>query len=168
MKLFMNSGTFDYLLNLYKKHENEPVLLLRNAGKSLLLHETAGETFMKEPRSFDVFGQAGTLTQETFISMNHIPVPDEETAAFEHTFRDLGAHLQSKNGFRAYRLLRPLRSDTYIVLIAWNNENAYKDWDRSGADGFPLKQSSSKASITKKIFTGGPYTQTFHAPSLSD
>ncbi len=77
MKIYMTSGTYEYLQTKRNAVGSETTILMQNENTSLLLHETIGDTFFNEPRSYEVIDASGALRENGFVVMNNIPVTDE-------------------------------------------------------------------------------------------
>lgn len=133
MNIFMTSGTPDFLHKLIDKNPGETMIQLQGDDTSLLIHETAGSTIFSQPRSYEVFEKSGTLTNEGYFVFNNIPVSDEGRPVFEDRFKSRAGLIDKEPGFIAIRVLRPLNSDTYVVLTQWDNEKSFQDWQSSQA-----------------------------------
>ena len=64
MNLFFTSGTDVYLKKLVEDHPNEVLLFMQNEGSFLLVHETEGNSFFKEPRKYEVIKSLGEFADE--------------------------------------------------------------------------------------------------------
>ena len=133
MKIYMTSGTEDFLHKFIEKNPSERLIQLQGDDTSLLIHETTGKSLFSQPRSYEVFVQSGTLTEEGFFVFNNIPVSDEGRPVFEDRFKSRAGLIDKEPGFVAMRVLRPLDSDTYVVLTQWDQEESFKNWQSSQA-----------------------------------
>jgi heme oxygenase (mycobilin-producing) len=133
MKVFMTQGTPDYLIKLVNKYPNEELKIYQNEDRGILIHETTGETIFKEPRIYEVVDTVGQLKNEGFIVCNNIPVTDEGRPVFEFRFKNRAGLIENEPGFIAIRVLRPLNSDTYIIMTMWEREKDFKHWQQSKA-----------------------------------
>ena len=167
MKLFITSGTFPYLLNFIKEHPGEQLLLLHNNQSALLLHETEQSTLFKVPRKYEIIGQSGQLKQEGFVVMYHIPVNPEGQPVFQHTYKQHLTKMQNQPGLYAFRFLKQMGSDFYIILTQWQEENAFKAWQNStsyiSVNDLKLPQASAK-----KLFTGDSFSSKYTAPTIDE
>ena len=68
-----------------------------------------------------------------YFVFNNIPVTDEGRPVFEHRFTERAGAIESELGFIAFRLLRPLDSDTYIVMTEWSESTYYTRWKNSSS-----------------------------------
>lgn len=170
MKVFITSGTFDYLQSIMQANPNDTLLLLQNASKCLLLHETKNATLFKEPRRYEIVDGIGDLTQQGFVVMNNIPVTEEGRPSFEHMFKNRAGKIEGQPGFRAIRILRPVGFETYIIFTLWNNEEAFNAWQNSQsfADAHSKKKSPGIGANPQKIFAGDSFVTKFHLPTLEE
>ncbi len=65
------------------------------------------------------------------VVQNHIPVNPEHLKEFESRFADTNNNLRSHKGFVRNQILRPLKSDSYIVMTYWENMEDFKAWTES-------------------------------------
>ena len=59
--------------------------------------------------------------------------------------------------------MRPLNSDTYIILTEWSEESAFKAWQSSQAYNTAHKKRGTDEGIDKRpnIFAGPTYVKTY-------
>ena len=134
MKIHITTGTYEFLKKLKDSHVGETMVLMENENNCLLLHETAGESFFKEPRSYEVVDSAGKLNHDHgFAVLNNIPVTDEGRPLFEYRFKNREHLIEQEPGFLAIRVLRPFSSDTYIIFTQWKNAEAFNKWKSSNS-----------------------------------
>jgi heme oxygenase (mycobilin-producing) len=157
MKVYITVGTLGYLKTIKAKNSQESIAIMENDDTALLLHETEGETVFKEPRKYEVLYSSGSIGNEGFVVFNNIPVTDEGRPIFEYRFKNRSKQIENEPGFLAIRVLRPLSSNTYIVLTVWENETAFSDW----------KNSPSFKGAHKKQEEGQPQPQIFLSPSYT-
>lgn len=158
MNFYMTTGTFSFLKRIQDKRANLPLILLNNPKTAALIHETDQKTIFSSARKFEVLDGFGPLKQEGFYALHNIPVSIEDRPAFEFDLKNKLVSIKNESGIHAMRILSPIKSDTYVVLTNWKNEQAYAKWDTSAL--FPNKSSLFN---TQVLFTGSPYTVTFHA-----
>ncbi len=160
MHVYITTGTYEYLKGIAKEHPQEKMLLMENENGALLLHETEGETVFKEPRNYEVLDLAGDFREKGFIVMNNIPVTDEGRPIFEYRFKNRSKQIENQPGFTAIRVLRPLSSNTYIVLTVWKNEEAFKSWKSSESFKGAHSQRGAESGMEPqtKIFASSSYT----------
>lgn len=150
MNLFITGGTDGYLKKLKKNHPNEVLLIMQNEGAFLLVHETEGDSFFKEPRKYEVIQSLGELGDVGFAVFNHIPVSDEGRPLFEYHFKNFIGEIENDPGFIAIRVLRPLLGDTYVLFTLWENNGSYKNWKSSNSFE-KIHSYNVKANIFKKL-----------------
>lgn len=165
MYMYMTTGTRDFMEKIKNKYMDEQMLLMHGSGQALLVHETEAKSVFQTPRRYEVISSAGRLSDEGFFAFNNVTVTDEGRPVFEHRFSIMDEKLTAQSGFVAFRLLRPLNSDTYIVLTEWEQSTDYDRWHNSAAfaasnHSTDLKQFSDN---TTHIFSSAPYVTTYVA-----
>lgn len=165
MNLFMTTGTYEFLKKLRDKHATETMVLMQGENTTLLLHETDGKTIFQTPRRFEVVDGTGKFREKGFFVMNNIPVADEGRPVFEHRFKNRAGAIENEPGYIAFRVLRPVGSDTYVVLTEWESPAFYEKWKESQAfakaHAKPSEEGPEKPRAN--IFSGSSYVTTYKA-----
>lgn len=172
MNVFLTAGTYDYLLKIKEAHQGERMVLMMHEDQALLFHETDGETLFKEPRSYEAIDSVGALENARFVVMNNIPVTDEGRSLFEHRFKNRDRSIEKMPGFVGIRVLRPLTSDTYVIVTLWSDESDFEDWKTSEAFAKSHKKSAPATGAEpdggglppKKLFSGASYVTKYYIP----
>lgn len=167
MNFYMAFGTIDFLKKLQEKHKKENITAFYNNETAILLHETTKKSIFAAPRKYEVLTATGDIKSGKFSAFTYIPVTEEGKPLFEYNITQMGSVFQNTPGFIAFRALKPIKSDTFVVVSFWEKESFYLDWTRS--EGFEqLEQviEKTKAGLNQTIFSGPVYTKTFH--SLTD
>ncbi|RST75176.1 antibiotic biosynthesis monooxygenase [Siminovitchia acidinfaciens] len=160
MYTYITTGTYFFLKKIEEKHPDEDMLLMQNVETALIWHETNGPTLFQSPRKYEVIHSSGQLEKNGFVACNHIPVREEGRPVFEYQFAERMKKVESFPGFIAFRLLRPLSNDTYVVMTMWEDEKAYNDWKQSPS----FAESYSKAihsAENNNVFSGQSYVSVF-------
>ncbi|WP_071459083.1 antibiotic biosynthesis monooxygenase family protein [Bacillus massilinigeriensis] len=165
MNLFITAGTYDFLQRLQDKYSAENMLLLSNGDGAMLLHETEGKTVFSAPRKYEVIDSTGPLEGSVFAVFNNIPVTDEGKPLFEYRFSNRPRMIEKEDGFIAIRVLRPLSSNTYIILTLWESESFFEKWQTSQAYKHAHNKSGTEDGIDAKpsIFSGPSYVSKYHS-----
>lgn len=162
MKLYITYGTVDYLAKLVKNNPEQQLLLMSNQDTAVLFHESNGESIFKEPKKYEVLDSTGDITKGSFAVLNNIPVSDEGRPLFEKRFSERARLIENEPGFTAIRVLRPSRSDTYIILTLWESEQHFKAWQDSKAYEHAHKKRGSSDGIDhQSIFPRPSYVTTY-------
>lgn len=164
MNIYMTSGTFDFLKRIKEKYSKESMLLMQNHEGALLVHETANKTVFSAPRSYEVLKSEGILENFGFLVLHHIPVLDDDKPVFEYKFKSNKTPLNVNPDFIALRVLRPLKSNTYIILTLWKSEKAYTDWETSNSYQ-SFFHGAKSAATQPQIFMGASYISKFYIPA---
>lgn len=133
MYIYITAGTFNFLKSIELKYPIETMVIMVNQNGALLLHETDGASVFKEPRKYEVIDSVREWQKEGFVVMNNIPVTDEGRPIFEHQFKNRAGKVANEPGFIAIKVLRPLSSNTYVILTVWENEMSYQKWQSSSS-----------------------------------
>ena len=164
MFIYLTSGTADYMETLRKKFvPKEQMIVLHGSGNSILLHETEGKTLFATPRKYEVIDSVKSIEQSGYFVLNNIPVADEGRPVFEKRFLSRSRAIEQEPGFIAYRLLRPVGSDTYIVLTQWTGPSSFEAWKNSQS----FKEAHSKPDRAtpgvqqQNIFNAASYVTTY-------
>ncbi len=157
MLVYMTSGTFEYLKKLEEKYREEIMVTMVNQNGALLFHETTGETLFKEPRRYEVIETIGAIPKEGFVAMNNIPVTEEGRPLFEHQMMNRGKQVETEKGFLALRVLRPLSSNTYVIMTVWKDETDFDQWRKSESFFSAHKNKGFSHDGQPKIFESSPY-----------
>lgn len=131
MKLFKWTGPLEEAGNL---PEESRALLLNNDEEVLVLQE-ADSTNLEDATAYEILDHSGDLPSGRFAVLNNIPVSEDGREIFEQRFNNRARLIEAEPGFVAIRVLRPLESDTYVILTMWEDENAFKTWQNSQAYG---------------------------------
>jgi heme-degrading monooxygenase HmoA len=162
MKIYLTSGTSEFLKKLRDRHPSENMLLMGDDESSVLLHETQGKTVFSSPRKYEVLDSAGSFDKAGFIVMNNIPVTDEGRPVFEYRFKNRQGKIENQLGFAALRVLRPLSSNTYVILTAWEDRMVFERWKESESfQKAHQKPSGSTGANPQTIFSGASYITTY-------
>ncbi len=168
MNLFITSGTADFLLKLKEKHQDENMVLMNNSESSILVHETEGQTLFNSPRKYKVIDSAGNLGHKGFAVLNNIPVTEEGRPLFEDRFLNRPRKIEKEPGFVAIRVLRPLSSNTYIILTIWDQESSFENWQKSKAYADAHKNRGTEAGIAgakPTIFESASFVSKYYIES---
>ena len=164
MYIYFTSGTADYMEKIRAQHNGDSIFIMHGEGNTLLLEESEKKkSVFAVPRKYEVLDTVGDLQQKGYFVMNNIPVSDEGRPVFEHRFLNRAGAIDGEPGFIAFRLLRPLDSDTYIVLTQWAGPASFEAWQSSQA----FKKAHSERPATspaQNIFSGKSYVTKYSAP----
>jgi heme-degrading monooxygenase HmoA len=163
MFFYVTYGTLDYLQKISQSHTNEKMHVMYGEDQAILFYESENKSLLQSPHKYEVFAQAGDLRTSEYAVFNHIPVSQEGRPLFENRFKTRAGTISSQPGFIALRLLRPLKSDTYLVVSLWESENDFTSWKNS--DSFEQAHSgmSPKETEHSSLFLRPPYVSSYYA-----
>lgn len=165
MYMYFTTGTRDFMEKLRERHATKELILMHGGGQSVLLHETEAKSVFQTPRRYEVISSVGKLKEQGYFVCNNVPVTDEGRPVFEHRFSKSDSLIESQKGFIAFRLLRPLDSDTYVVMTEWEEPIDYDRWKNSQAFmQSPFSNDMKEfANNTTHIFSSASYITTYVA-----
>ncbi|WP_153731395.1 antibiotic biosynthesis monooxygenase family protein [Sporosarcina obsidiansis] len=131
MKLFKWTGPLEEAGNL---PEESRALLLNNDQEVLVLQE-AETTNLENTIAYEILDQSGDLPSGRFAVLNNIPVSENGREIFEQRFNNRARLIEAEPGFVAIRVLRPIDTDTYVILTMWEDEASFENWQKSQAYG---------------------------------
>ena len=160
MNLYMTAGTYDFLERLAEKHSGENMVLMTGEDGALLVHETEGKTVFASPRKYEVLESVGELGNPGMVVMNNIPATDEGKPVFEYRFKNRAGKIEASPRFQAIRVLTPIKSNTYVILTAWEDEAAFESWKNSNS--FGKSHGAPKEESGPSIFSGKSYITKYY------
>lgn len=144
MYIYITVGTYPFLKAIKERFPQEKMSIMGNEEDALLLHETNGDTVFKVPRKYEILDESGEIGANGFVVLSNIPVTDEGRPIFEYRFINRPKQIENEQGFLAIRGLRPLSSNTYVILTVWENETAFNNWKNT-----PSFKEAHQGSINK-------------------
>lgn len=113
--------------------------------------------------AYEVLDQKGRLEEGAYAVFNNIPVTEEGRELFESRFQNRAGLVEKEPGFAAIRILRPLDSDTYVILTMWEDESAFTTWQSSQAYSHAHKKRGTSEGIDKRpnIFPRPSFVTTY-------
>ena len=159
MNIYLTSGTPEYMEQVRAKYPNEKMVVLYGEGNAVLLHETEGKTVFQSPRKFEAIDAINELQGTGYYVLNNIPVTEEGRPVFEHRFLSRKGSIENEPGFVAFRLMRPIDEETYIVLTEWTGPDSFKAWTESQAfkNSHAEKKPEAAAKPPVNIFAAASY-----------
>lgn len=119
--------------------------------------------------TYEVIDTSGNVEAAGIIVLNNVPVKSEGRSAFEKRFLNRPRRIENEPGFKAIRIMRPMDSNTYVILSQWASEEAFRDWQNSVAYSYAHKHRGSEKGIDQdeSVLKEKPYHQIYTA-SLND
>ncbi|MGM8366084.1 antibiotic biosynthesis monooxygenase family protein [Virgibacillus sp. W0181] len=159
MKAYMTTGTLDFLIKMEMKYQAIEFHLMNSPSGALAYYEGEGKSIFTAGRTYDVLLSKGKIEEKGYVVMNHITVTDEGKPVFEDGFEKRQHDMVHIAGFQAFRLLKPVKGNTYVVFTQWTSEQDYMNWKNS--DSFK-KSHEEQAVKPPAYFADRPYVSTYH------
>ena len=163
MELYKWTGHRDQGVAMLAATPNARLIYLVDGEESTLLYESEGGTSPQCFEAFEVLNAVGDINNGFFAVFNNIPVTDEGREIFESRFQNRAGKVEGEPGFAAIRVLKPLNSDTYIILTMWKDEQSFKDWQGSESYGQAHAKRGTADGIDKRpnIFARPSFVKTY-------
>ncbi|MCU9612498.1 antibiotic biosynthesis monooxygenase [Caldibacillus lycopersici] len=129
-KIFITTGTYPFLQKIEAKYPTEKLVMMFSSDHVLLLHETSGKSIFQVPRKYDVFHSDGEFPRKGVAIFQHIPINEENRPIFEYHAKKLLDNSSTVKGLIAFRMLRPAKSDTYIIITCWEKAEDFSNWKK--------------------------------------
>lgn len=142
----MTNGTIDFLQKIVEKYPQFNLKLMQSNEGGLAYYEHSPTKIFQSGRSFEILEELGEFRESGFVVMNNIPVAEEGRPVFEDRFRKRKQSVETMPGFQAFRLLRPIKGDTYVVLTQWASNNDFEKWKKSDVFSEAHKNEAVKSS----------------------
>lgn len=131
VKAYMTIGTIDFLEKLDEKYPELEFKLMENREGGLAYYEHSPKEVFETGRKYEILEKAGDMQDTGYVVMNNIPVPEEGKPLFEDRFKKRKGAVETMPGFFAFRLLKPLKGDKYVVLTQWASQKYFEYWKES-------------------------------------
>ncbi|WP_047982487.1 antibiotic biosynthesis monooxygenase family protein [Ornithinibacillus contaminans] len=156
MNAFMTNGTIDFLSKLAAKYPAIKLHLMNGASNDLAYYEGKKQAIFQAGRSYEIVVHAGNIFESGYVVMNNIPVTEEGKAILEDSFKKRRQEVEKQAGFQAFRLLKPLNGNTYVVFTQWDSMESYEQWKQS--EGF---QKAHAKTTPPAYFADRPFVTTY-------
>lgn len=160
MEAYMTNGTLEFIKKLVDKHPEIDFHLMNSGNGTLAYYENKSENVFDSGRAYEVILNNGKIEKKGFVVMNNITVTDDGKTAFEDRFKQRSTNLDSSPGFQAFRLLRPKKGNTYIVLTQWASIEDYDSWKNS--DSFKKQHQNGGDSKPPAYFADKPFITSYN------
>ncbi|TAA72774.1 antibiotic biosynthesis monooxygenase family protein [Planococcus salinarum] len=163
MNLYKWQGHRDGAISIMATLPNSRLIYMSSGEEAVLLHESDGGTVLPDTAAYQVLNAVGDTNDGYFAVFNNIPVSSEGKEVFESRFSNRAGLVEKEPGFAAIRVLRPINSDTYVILTLWDSEVDFKNWQESKAYGSAHAKRGTNEGIDKQpdIFPRPSHVQTF-------
>lgn len=164
MELYKWIGHRDQAVMLMASLANARLIYMANGEEAVLLYEAEGGPGLQGAEPYEVLNAVGDINNGFYAVFNNIPVSEEGRELFESRFKNRAGKVEHEPGFAAIRVLRPLKSDTYVILTLWKDEESFKAWQQSQAYGHAHAKRGTDEGIDKRpnIFPRPSFVTTYN------
>lgn len=163
MELYKWTGHRDQGVAILAAFPNARLIYLVDGEESTIVFEGEGGAAPQGFETYEVLNAVGDINDGYYAVFNNIPVTEEGRELFESRFKNRAGKVEGEPGFAAIRVLRPVGSDTYIILTLWKDEKSFTDWQQSESYGQAHAKRGTSEGIDKKpgIFPRPSYVKTY-------
>ncbi|UOB20046.1 hypothetical protein [Macrococcus armenti] len=129
MKTYITYGTEFFLKQIVKNHKHRNILTFAGEDNTYLYEETNDDTLFSAPQSFEVLMQDNTLLELPTL-MIYFVVSESRQDVFDTNVLPLQS-LKQYEGYHAFRLLKPLRGETYVYTLQFHTKAHLNDFKKS-------------------------------------
>ena len=163
MELYKWIDHRDQAVMLMANLVNARLIFMTNGEEAVLLYETEGGPGLQDAEPYEVLDAKGDVNHGFYAVFNNIPVSEEGRELFESRFKNRAGKVEHELGFAAIRVLRPVSSDTYVILTLWKDEESFKAWQQSQAYSHAHAKRGTEEGIDKRpnIFPRPSFVTTY-------
>src|SRR5690625_7546504 len=104
---------------------------MKNASSTLAYYESKQKSVFGAGREYVIRFESGQIQEEGYVVMNNIPLTEEGKPVFIDRFKQRQDDINQMPGFQAFRLLEPVKGNTYIIFTQWASEEHFEKWQES-------------------------------------
>lgn len=150
MKLYITYGTYGYIHQIQLNNKDRNLLIFSSDDRSVLIDETEKESVFQQPNAFRSLSRVGDISENDFQAVISIPTSEDHKYQLE---KKLGAYyptLSDFEGYKSFRLLKPLKENVYKVMFGFESRTAYEDFKKSSVfrENFSKEAVRSLAGVT--------------------
>lgn len=164
MNFYITTGTYHFLQNIMKKHPNENIHHYTRQDTTVLIPETNGESVFAQPREYSVIESRGEFYDHEFIAASYIPVSEEMRHRFENHYTNIDSEFDRFEGFESFRLLRPKKGDTYMILLGYDSNESYEDFTKSAFFAEYFSREATRKFSGAEQYSTANYTKYWYRP----
>lgn len=134
MRAFMTNGTWDFLQKIADKHQQYRFFFMNSDSSTLAYYETnlnSKKSVFAAGRAYEIVVKNGEIEEEGFFVMNNIPLTAEGIPVFENRYKNKHNQMDDVSGCIAFRLLRPMKGNIYVIFTQWASKDDYESWKES-------------------------------------
>ncbi|MFD1031301.1 antibiotic biosynthesis monooxygenase family protein [Metaplanococcus flavidus] len=163
MQLHKWEGHRDDAMLIMANLPSDRLIYMTNDNEAVLLQESYGGTTLPVASAYEILNSVGDINNGYFAVFNNIPVSEEKKDLFESRFSNRAGLVEKEPGFAAIRVMRPLNSDTYVILTLWEDEKAFKNWQESEAYNNAHAKRGTEKGIDKQanVFPRPSFVKTY-------
>lgn len=132
-----------FFRNIGEKNKHIDFYFIASNDGGIAYYENSSKNIFSAGQAFDVLKSVGELSKEGYVVMNHLPISEDSSPAFEYRMKHSDSGIEKMEGFQAWRFLRQEKSSKYVVLTQWKSFADFENWKNS--DQFKKAHDSQQA-----------------------
>lgn len=153
------SGTYQFLTQLTKKHDQFDFYFMKSNSSTVVYYEhNRKKSIFVSGKTFSILASYAQFHPKGFVTMEHVPVTDDGAKIFEERLLSVFPELKQRYGVLAMRLLKQKRKNEFVVITQWKSE---RNWDRWRESPMYEYQNIQQFARQSAYFAERPFTNTF-------
>lgn len=163
MNLYLTTGTVNYFLNAKKESDG---FLLNGHGQRGLAYYEAEESkgLFVSGESYEITHTFGELSDDNTMLVVHINTSAQKRAAARAKVLDLLDGLEERTGVKSYRVAKLADKYSYVLLIQFENNDAYKEFCASQLYEDTLSSDALKRLRDEESMFSNANSKTYYVP----
>lgn len=132
MWAFMTTGSTLFLKKLTTNHPNIIFHFMTRATNTVVYYEhERKKSIFVSGRCYEIIQQFGKISENGFVVIDTIPVSSDHGDIFKERVNQMLLTLQHVPDLNAIRFLKQHKKTTFVIMLQWHSERAYRDWENS-------------------------------------
>lgn len=131
MKLYITYGTYGYIHQIQLNNKDRNLMVFSSEDRSVLIEETDKESVFQQPKSFSFLTRVGDISEEDFQVVISIPTSEDHKYQLEKKLDSYYPNLSEYEGYKSFRLLKPVKDNVYKVMFGFESRAAFEDFKKS-------------------------------------
>src|SRR5690625_2426847 len=128
----MTTGSTPFLKQLTAKHPHIMFHFMTRATSTVVYYEhKCKKSIFVSGMRYEIISQDGNIDEKGFVTLDSIPVSSDSGDIFKERIKQIVPTLRNVPGIKAIRFLQQHKKTTFVLLIQWRSEKAYRDWENS-------------------------------------
>jgi len=129
---FMTTGSTPFLKKLTANYSNITFHFMTRATSTVVYYEhERNKSIFVSGRRYEIIEQSGQISEKGFVVIDTIPVSSDHGDIFQERVKKMLPTLRHFPNLKAIRFLKQHKKTTFVIILQWHSERAYRDWENS-------------------------------------